>query len=206
MKRFFVLLLAALLIFSAVPVLAEEPVVIPVEIKTTQKEIKLPRGFRFRPVIVDKKGNEVEVTGWKTSKEEVIPVFSDTNMYAFSVGSATIKGKSANKTYSIKVTIPKVYTTHDKITIETPDPVVFGYQLNAGGISSVGTKGSAAKISSYEFVADENTDPIVAAVADRMTFYEIIPVKAGTFKIVFNVNGRNAKTVTITVKKTAIEE
>ena len=176
---------------------------VPIVIGT--EEVILPRGIRFAPQLVQKDGTVIEEAEWSAKENDTLAVFASDNMYSLSPGSVTLMAKANGKTYKFKVTIPKVYATQSKITIETPDPVLIGTQINVSGIFTTSYQGKAAKIQSYDLTGEEELDPIVKAAARDIEFSMITPVKAGTSKIIIKSGSKTLKTITITVKESAVK-
>ena len=191
MKRFFSLFLAMVAIFSISSALAEY---IPLTIKNGDSVSICARQFYE----IELEGGNAKEMEWSTSDEDVFWVNSYQNnvIIASGQGSAYLNGKATDGSgdkVKVKITVPKVYTTHDKIVIDSPEGVEFGYAFNMSGFLSVSHSGKC-------FTTERMDD------VGEITMTRIKPVKVGTGSIVFTGNGKTVKTVKIEVKKSAFEE
>ncbi len=201
--------IALLMIFVLIPsfCLAQEPLTerLKVTFTTGTEEVLLPRGLRFAPQITAKDGTFIENVEWSAKDNDTLIVFASDNMYTIGTGSVNLTGKANGKTYKVKFTVPKVYATESKITIDTPEPVLVGYQINSSGIFTTNYEGKSVEIDGYELTGEEELDPIHRLVSHDLDFYKLTPVKAGTTKIIIKSGSKTLKTITITVEKSAIE-
>ena len=139
-------------------------------------------------------GKEME---WSSSNEDVFSTLPSRNdvIIATGFGSANLNGKAKDGSgdkVKVKITVPKVYTTHDKIVIDSPEGVEFGYAFNISGFLSVSHSGKCFTTEGMDDVGEINMS-------------RLLPVKVGTGSIVFQSSGRTIKTVKIEVKKSAFE-
>ena len=143
----------------------------------------------------DETATEME---WSTSNESVFRVIKSLDKHlviATGLGSAYLNGNALNgsgKAVKIKITVPKVYTTHEKVVIDSPEGIEFGYSINLSGYNSISKNGTSTK-----------TERLVDV--GEITMCKILPVKVGTDTYVFENNGKRIKTVQIEVKKSAFE-
>lgn len=202
-------IIALLMILVMIPsfCLAHEPLTerLKVTFSTGTEEIVLPRGLRFAPQLTKKDGTVIENVEWTAKENDTLAVFASDNMYTLGTGSVTLKGKADGKTYKVKFTVPRVYATESKITIDTPEPVLVGYQINASGIFTTSYEGKSVDIEGYDLTGEEELEPIHRLVSHDLDFYKLTPVKAGTTKIIIKSGSKTLKTITITVKKPAVE-
>ena len=143
-------------------------------------------------------GDPAKEMEWNSSNDDVFSVLPSRNnvIIATGNGSANLIGKAKDGSgdkVKIKITVPKVYTTADSITIDTPDGVEFGYAFNISGFLSVSMTGKCFSSERLEDVGE-------------VTMSRLMPVKVGTGSIIFKSSGSTIKTVKVTVKKSAFEE
>lgn len=151
--------------------------------------------FFFTPEITIKPDNATNKNlEWSSSDPLVAMVNKDGHITSGSIaGTAKITGTTTdgtNKKVYITVTIPKIYVTANSLVIETEDGVEFGYQMNASGISTSGTKGDCFTTQSLSDVGG-------------LTMVKVIPVKTGSGSFVIRSGGQT-KTVNVTVRDSAI--
>lgn len=191
MKRFFILFLAMVAMLPISSAFAAE---IPLTFKNGASVSIAARQYYELQL----EGDPVKEMEWSSSNDEVFSVLPSNNnvIIATGFGTANLNGKAKDGSgdkVKVKITVPKVYTTHDSITIDTPNGVEFGYAFNISGFLSVSRTG---KCFSSERLAD----------VGEVTMSRLVPVKAGTGSIVFESSGRTIKTVKVTVKKSAFEQ
>lgn len=151
--------------------------------------------FFYTPVITiqpeDATNTKLE---WSSSDPFVAKVDENGRISSgYMCGTTKITGTATDgskKKVVITVTIPKVYVTADSIVVDTEDGVEFGYQMNASGISTSGTRGDC--------FYTESMDDVGGIDMNR-----IMPVKAGSGSFVIRSGGQT-KTVKITVKDSAV--
>lgn len=192
MKRFFVLVLAMVALLPISSALADH---LPLAVKNGDSISICAR--QYYDIELD--GEPDKIMEWSTSDEDVFWVTKSLGKYvliASGQGSAYLNGKASDgsgEKVKVKITVPKVYTTHDKIVIDSPEGVEFGYAFNMSGYLSVSHSGKC-------FTTERMDD------VGEISMSRIKPVKVGTGSIVFTGNGKTVKTVKIEVKKSAFEE
>ena len=190
MKRFIFLLLVILSLLFTSSAFADY---VPLEIKNGDS-VSICAGDFYELVLISDSGKEME---WSSSNEDIFMVLPNRNdvIIAAGLGSANLIGKAkdgSGKSVKIKITVPKVYTTHDSIVIDTPEGVEFGYRINLSGYNYISKSGKSTRTERLDDVG-------------RITMCKILPVKVGTDTYIFENNGRRVKTVKIEVKKSAFE-
>lgn len=171
-------------------------VIVPVsKVTVEEKKVEVPSGGYYKPhVTVEPDDATVKKVTWSSSNEKVVKVTPDGRFFGAQPGKATLTGITAdgsNKKVTIAVTVPKVYTTQNKITLTNPEGIEFGYAFSTSGFMSMGTIGDCFTLKSAE---DKN----------GLDYVKVLPVKAGSGSIVFTVNGRTAKTVKVKVEHSAV--
>jgi len=195
MKRFFILFLAimALLPISSASARGASNTFIPLTVKNGDS-VSICAGQYYEIELDSDSGKVME---WSSSDEDIFYVLSSRNdvIIASGIGSAYLNGKATDgsgEKVKVKISVPKVYTTHDKVVIDSPDGVEFGYAFNISGFLSVSHSGKC--------FTSESADDI-----GEVDMCKLVPVKVGTGSIVFTGNGRTIKTVKVEVKKSAFE-
>ncbi len=109
-------------------------------------------------------------------------------------GTSTIKAEATDgsgRYATFTVTVPDVYVTSEKIIIDSEDGIVWGYQLNASGISSMNLKDNGA------FYVDSADD------YGGIDNIRIVPLKEGSGTIIVK-SGKTQKNIPVTVKSSAV--
>lgn len=170
-------------------------------ITVKEKNLNLPKGAFYKQEFSvepeDASNKEVE---WYSSDPDVAYVFENGNIQTFKRGKATITGKAkdgSGRKVTINVNVPSLLVTEKELIIDKPDGVLFGYQINANGIHTVGTTGNVF----YTERVDE--EPDIYGQSCDMNWMKILPSKAGTGSIKISVNG-SVSTVKVTVKSSAV--
>lgn len=144
----------------------------------------------------DATNKEIE---WSSSDEDSFHVFEDGKIISLRAGKATITGTAKDGSgtkVKINVSTPALVVTDKQITITEKEGYLFGYQINASGISTMGTTGDV-------FYTEDEDVEYQSYSYKSPTWMRIIPVKAGTGTIWFNING--AKTsVKVKVEHSAV--
>lgn len=192
MKRFFILFLALVALLPITSALADH---LPLTVKNGDTISICARQFYD----IELEGDSTKEMEWSSSDEDALWVTKSLGEYVIMApgpGSANLIGKATDGSgdkVKVKITVPKVYTTHDKIVIDSPEGVEFGYAFNISGFLSVSHSGKC-------FTTERMDD------VGEIDMCRIVPVKVGSGSIVFTGNGRTVKTVKIEVKKSAFEE
>lgn len=181
---------------------AKVTVVKPVKnIIVKSKNLTLPSGALYKQELdVEPEDATFKDVEWKSSNESVAYVLENGNILAGQAGTAKVTGKAkdgSGKSVTIKVSVPTVFVTDEEVVVTDPEGCLFGYQMNASGFMTMGTSGTAFDTESVDDV--EN----IYGKSCRISWMKIIPVKAGTGKIWFNINGRQAS-IKVTVKHSAV--
>lgn len=144
----------------------------------------------------DATNKEIE---WSSSDEESFHVFENGKIISLRAGKATITGTAKDGSgtkVKINVSTPALVVTDKEITIKDKEGHLFGYQINASGISTMGTTGDV-------FYTENEEVEYQSYSYKSPTWMRIVPIKAGTGTIWFNING--AKTsVKIKVEHSAV--
>lgn len=136
---------------------------------------------------------------WSSSDEETFYVFEDGKIISFGTGKAVITGTAKDGSgtkVKINVSTPALVVTDKEITITEKEGYVFGYQLNASGISTMGTTGDV-------FYTEDEDVNYQSYSYKSPTWIRLIPVKAGTGTIWFNINGARTS-VKVKVEHSAV--
>ena len=179
-------------------------VIVPVsKVTVEEKKVEVPSGDYYKlTVTVEPENATVKKLVWSSSNEKVIKVTPDGRFFGVQPGKATLTGKTtdgSNKKVTITVTVPKVYTTHDKMTLSDHEGIDFGYAFSGSGFMSMGTRGDCFTL---ESVKDKNGFDSFSY--SPVNYIKVLPVKAGSGSIIFTVNGRTAKTVKVKVEHSAV--
>lgn len=159
-------------------------------------EVALPAHTDILPEIIMEPGEE-PVKGWRwtSSNTDVASFCSIDSFNTIGLGEATLTGEAlggSGATAKFKVTVPKVYTSADRITVTSPEGVVFSYIVNTNGYTYTDTTGDCFYTESMDNINGAST-------------FRIVPVKVGTGSFYIENNGKRIKTVKIEVKKSALE-
>lgn len=130
---------------------------------------------------------------WSSSDLTVAWIDKNGMIFGGSAGTAIIKAEATDgsgRYATFQVTVPEVYTTENKIVIDSEDGVEWGYQMN-GSFSTMSTKDNG--VFSYEKI--ENYGGIEKI--------RIIPKKEGIGTIVVK-SGNTRKDIQVTVKASAV--
>lgn len=170
-------------------------------ITVKDKTLNLPKGaFYKQEFSVEPEEASNKEIEWYSSNPDVAYVFENGNIQTFARGKATVTGKAkdgSGKKVNIEVNVPALLVTEKELVIDKPEGKLFGYQINANGIHTVGTTGSAF----YTERPDE--EPDIYGQSCDMNWMMIMPSKAGTGSIKISVNG-SVSTVKVTVKSSAV--
>lgn len=210
MKKTVSLLLAILLMLPAVAFALPE--LYELEIPIGTEEMQLPHMFWFVPFLVDEEGNRIEAE-WTAEAEGCLA--GQGKYRVWNVGEADLTATTADGDYTTTIICPQVYAVAvidgelqpitEDIVLDKPGSIIIAYDLCINGFSTIGTKGDAV---SYHSMRDEEIDqeaqPFLYNMRDDLSIAELTPAKAGSFKVVFNANGRTVHTIKITVKKSAL--
>lgn len=210
MKKFLSLILAIAMMLPAVAFALPE--LYELEIPIGTEEMQLPHMFWFVPFLVDEEGNRIEAE-WTAEDEGCLA--GQSKFRVWNVGEEKLTAKTADGEYTTTIVCPEVYAVAvidgvlqpitEEIVMDTPDPIIIAYDMCINGISSTGIKGDAVN---YRLLwaddIDQEEQPFLHNICDELTVYELTPVKKGTFKVVFNANGRTVHTIKVNVKKSAI--
>lgn len=130
---------------------------------------------------------------WSTSDNLVARVDENGKITAYHTGKATVTCEAADGSgvkAKIKIVVPDLLYTSEKIVIDSPDGFVFGYQQNGSGISTFGKSGEA-------FYTEPMDDQY------GLCWIKLVPQKAGEGALVFTLNGSRKK-IPVTVKHSAV--
>ena len=131
---------------------------------------------------------------WSSSDQFVALVEDDGMVQGWAKSGTTIIKVEATdgsgRYATFKVTVPEVYTTKDKIVIDSEDGVEWGYQMN-GSFSIMSTKDNG--VFTYEKI--ENYGGIEKI--------RLIPKKEGSGTIIVK-SGKTQKNIPVTVKSSAV--
>lgn len=210
MKRILAIALALLMMIPATGFAFPDRFDLNVPVGT--KEMTIPNDLYFIPHLIDEDGNEIEAT-WENPDPAALMGSAESGFRAIQPGKDTlIVTPAEGKKQKIKFVVPKVYVSVDeipsdgKITIKEHKAILLAYQTNYNGITTVGTKGDSV---STTVLHQQDIRPIQYPLyynmCEDMTVMRLMPQKAGTYKIIINANGKNVKTITVTVKKSALE-
>lgn len=211
MKKSIILFLFVLMLLPAVALAYSDPV--DINVPNTAEEVILPRGITFFPKLVTESGEEISAT-WENPAQDNVWGDAEKGFTAVLTGESDLVATTEDgTTHEIKFVVPEVYfsvneiPSGDKVVIEEKKAILIAYQTNINGITTIGTKGDSVSVTPLK-----KTDlrpfqnPMYHAMCDDMSVYRLMPVKAGDFKIIIKANGKTAKTITITVKKSALAE
>lgn len=194
MKRLFILFIlfvfimpasAAFASFSDIPLIVENG-----------GEVTLCAHTTYLPEIIMEPGSE-PVKGWRwtSSNTDVASFCTIDSFITLGLGEATLTGEAIDGSGAkakFKVSVPKVYTSADRITVTSPEGVVFSYISNTNGYTYTDTTGDCFYTESMDDINGAST-------------FRIVPVKVGTGSFYIENNGKRIKTVKIEVKKSALE-
>ena len=154
--------------------------------------------YDIKAVVLPEDATNKEIE-WRSSDESKFYVYENGRIASFKSGKATITGTAKDGSgtkVKINVSTPALVVTDKEITITEKEGYLFGYQINASGISTMGTTGDV-------FYTEEEEVEYQSYSHKSPTWIRIIPVKAGTGAIWFNING--AKTsVKVKVEHSAV--
>lgn len=166
------------------------------KITADETKLELPSDIYFLPEVkIEPENASNKEIEWTSSNEKVVHVFPKGKAVTRSAGKATLTGTACDgsgKKVTITVTVPKVYVTSKNITIDSPEGVEFGSQINMSGIFSTSIKGDAFNTESMD--SDK----------DGLDWMRLMPSKAGSGSIVFRGNGSTLATVKVKVEHSAV--
>ena len=188
MKRFIVLLLALLVCLSSAAALAEYA---PLKIRSGES-VSIRTGQWYSIDWENEKGVDME---WSSSNNSILRIApeKDYAVIAAGIGNAELIGRKKGGSSVLvrtRIVVPIVYTTQDKIVIDSPEGAELGYAYNISGVFSMKQSGGCFEISPLD---DDG----------KVKRCRVTPVKAGTGYIDFMYYEDKTKTVRVEVKRSA---
>lgn len=162
---------------------------------------------------------------WSSSNEQVATVDKNGVIKAVHPGWAVITGKVTDGGWAsvqINVSVPKTFVSATNIRVTSKEPVLFGCVAQSGSGQRIGTSvtpsgvryinerwqfgttgdcftlASAKELNNNEKTDDFDTDA-------KLSWYYIVPTKAGQGTIQYVVNGTTVFSVSVVIDKTAVE-
>lgn len=150
--------------------------------------------FYYQPVVTISPEDATNQTlKWSSSDLTVAWIDKNGMIFGVSAGTAIIKAEATDgsgRYVTFQVTVPEVYTTENKVVIDSEDGVEWGYQMN-GSFSTMSTKDNG--VFSYEKIESYG----------GIEKIRIIPKKEGVGAIVLK-SGNTRKDIPVTVKASAV--
>lgn len=160
---------------------------------------------------------------WTSSNENVATVNKNGVIRAVNPGWAVITGKVTDGGWAsvqINVNVPKNFVSATSIHLTDKEPVLFGCVARSGAGQCVGTSVTTSGVryvnERWEFGTTGDCFSLESAKSlnksnDRfntdaeLTWYYVVPTKAGQGTIRYTVNGSTVFSVSVIVDKTAVE-
>ncbi len=210
MKKVLAFALAFLMLFPATGFAF--PALYDLEIPVGTTEMIIPSDLYFKPHLVDEEGNEIEAV-WENPEQVVLWGSPDKGCTAIQPGKNILVATTTDgEKHEIEFEIPSVYVSVEeipsdgKITIEEHKAIVIAYQANYNGITTVGSKGDSVNVTVlHQKDIRPIQYPLYYNMCEDMTVMRLMPAKAGDYKIIIKANGKTVKTITVTVKKSAVQ-